>query len=65
MPVDASREPYASLPAVEIAGVLQDVHEGTGAMRAYQEMMYGAEKNNPVARAIGARCYGVTASSIR
>lgn len=47
MPADASRDPYASLPPVEIAGVMQDVHEGTGAMRAYQEMMYGADKNDP------------------
>jgi hypothetical protein len=46
-PADASVDPYASLPPVEIAGTLQDVHEGTGAMRAYQEMMYGAEKNDP------------------
>lgn len=49
---DESRDPYASLPPVEIAGVLQDVHEGTGAMRAYQEMMYGAEKNDPVTKAM-------------
>jgi hypothetical protein len=47
MPADASRDPYASLPPVEISGVMQDVHEGTGAMRAYQEMMYGADKNDP------------------
>ncbi|MGI8402719.1 MAG: DUF2779 domain-containing protein [Gemmatimonadaceae bacterium] len=46
LPADASRDPYASLPPVEIAGVLQDVHEGTGAMRAYQEMMYGADKSD-------------------
>jgi hypothetical protein len=51
-PTDESRDPYACLPSVEIAGVLQDVHEGTGAMRAYQEMMYGAEKNDPVTRAM-------------
>ena len=51
-PADDTSDPYACLPAVEIAGVLQDVHEGTGAMRAYQEMMYGAEKNDPVARAM-------------
>jgi hypothetical protein len=44
------RDPYHTLPKVEIAGVEQDVHEGTGAMRAYQEMMYGAEKNNPVVK---------------
>jgi hypothetical protein len=47
LPADATRDPYASLPPVEISGVLQDVHEGTGAMRAYQEMMYGADKNDP------------------
>jgi hypothetical protein len=51
-PADDTRDPYACLPAVEIAGVLQDVHEGTGAMRAYQEMMYGAEKNDPVTKAM-------------
>lgn len=48
---DASRDPYSSLPPVEISGVLQDVHEGTGAMRAYQEMMYGADKHDPEVRA--------------
>ncbi|MDQ6769328.1 MAG: DUF2779 domain-containing protein [Gemmatimonadota bacterium] len=47
MVADDSRDPYASLPPVEISGVMQDVHEGTGAMRAYQEMMYGANKNDP------------------
>lgn len=47
LPADASRDPYASLPPVKISGVMQDVHEGTGAMRAYQEMMYGADKNDP------------------
>ncbi|MGH7651077.1 MAG: DUF2779 domain-containing protein, partial [Gemmatimonadaceae bacterium] len=51
-PADDLLDPYASLPPVEIAGVMQDVHEGTGAMRAYQEMMYGAEKNDPVAKAM-------------
>jgi hypothetical protein len=51
-PADDTRDPYACLPAVEIAGLLQDVHEGTGAMRAYQEMMYGADKNDPVSRAM-------------
>jgi hypothetical protein len=50
LPADASQDPYASLPAIEINGVLQDVHEGTGAMRAYQEMMYGALKANPASK---------------
>jgi hypothetical protein len=49
-----TRDPYASLPPVEISGVLQDVHEGTGAMRAYQEMMYGADKNDPAKKDIWA-----------
>jgi hypothetical protein len=48
---DASNDPYSALPSVVIAGVAQDVHEGTGAMRAYQEMMYGATKSDPAARA--------------
>jgi hypothetical protein len=47
MTADASHDPYASLPPVEISGVMQDVHEGTGAMRAYQEMMYGSNKHDP------------------
>ena len=52
---DASSDPYASLPPVEIAGVLQNVHEGTGAMRAYQEMMYGAQRHDPEVRERWAR----------
>jgi hypothetical protein len=51
-PADDLMDPYACLPPVEIAGVMQDVHEGTGAMRAYQEMMYGADKNDPVTKAM-------------
>jgi hypothetical protein len=51
-PAEPARDPYDCLPPVEIAGVLQDVHEGTGAMRAYQEMMYGSEKNDPVTKAM-------------
>lgn len=50
MPPDAGQGPYASLPPVTIAGVAQDVHEGTGAMRAYQEMMYGEHRGDPAAR---------------
>ena len=44
---DQSCDQYSSLPPCEINGVQQDVHEGTGAMRAYQEMMYGADKHDP------------------
>ena len=49
-PADKSRDPYSSLPSVEINGTLQDVREGTGAMRAYQEMMFGADRHNPDVR---------------
>lgn len=46
LPADETRGPYASLPPVEIHGTMVDVHEGTGAMRAYQEMMYGADNRD-------------------
>jgi hypothetical protein len=48
--MDASEDPYASLPPIEINGIVQEVHEGTGAMRAYQEMMYGVNKRDDKAR---------------
>ena len=48
--VDSSEDPYATLPPIEINAIMQDVHEGTGAMRAYQEMMYGANKHDGTAR---------------
>ena len=48
--VGASQDPYASLPPIEINGIAQEVHEGTGAMRAYQEMMYGVDKHDDSAR---------------
>ncbi len=51
LPADPASDPYLALPPIEINGKLQDVHEGTGAMRAYQEMMYGADKNDPDVRA--------------
>lgn len=46
LPADAEQDPYASLPAIVIAGVPQDVREGTGAVRAYEAMMYGVEQND-------------------
>jgi uncharacterized protein DUF2779 len=46
-----SGDPYHALPALEINGVLQDVREGTGAMRAYEAMMYGIEKTDAAAKA--------------
>ena len=49
--VSATGDPYHALPPIEIDGVVQDVREGTGAMRAYEAMMYGVEKNDPDAKA--------------
>jgi hypothetical protein len=46
-----SEDPYYALPPLEINGVRQDVREGTGAVRAYQAMMYGVEKNDEAAKA--------------
>ena len=35
------QDPYSLLPPSEIYGQSENVHDGTGAMRAYQEMLYG------------------------
>lgn len=43
-------DPYHALPALVINGVPQDVREGTGAVRAYEAMMYGVEKGDDVAK---------------
>jgi hypothetical protein len=43
---DPSSDPYSSLPAIAIDGIEQVVREGTGAMRAYEAMMYGTHKND-------------------
>jgi hypothetical protein len=49
--VSEFQDPYHALPAVVIAGVPQDVREGTGAMRAYEAMMFGVEQNDVEAKA--------------
>jgi hypothetical protein len=38
--------PYDTLPALDIVNRAEVVAEGTGAMRAYQEMLYGEHRNN-------------------
>ena len=48
--VDANADPYKALPPANIGGTTVDVHEGTGAMTAYQEMMYGAHRDDPATR---------------
>ncbi len=40
------QDPYKALPPLAIDGVVQNVHEGTGAVRAYEAMMYGVEKGD-------------------
>jgi hypothetical protein len=45
-----ARSPYQALPSMEVAGEPVVVREGTGAIRAYQAMLYGAESRDPEAR---------------
>ena len=42
--------PYASLPPLEIGGRPVVVAEGTGAIRAYEAMLYGVERENAGAK---------------
>jgi hypothetical protein len=39
-------DPYNELPTITIDGVELDVAEGTGAMRAYQDMLYGMARHD-------------------
>lgn len=47
----AHEDPYAALPPLVINEIEQNVVEGTGAIRAYQAMMYGVERDDPDCRA--------------
>jgi hypothetical protein len=40
-------DPYQSLPPIEIAEKAELIKEGTGAIRAYQDMLYGEHKDDP------------------
>jgi len=42
--------PYAALPPLEINGKEVVVAEGTGAIRAYEAMLYGHERHDPAIR---------------
>ena len=48
--------PYAVLSPVNIGGKSLVVAEGTGAVRAYEAMMYGEEKRNEELKKIGGAC---------
>jgi hypothetical protein len=43
-------DPYAALSSVTIAGEVHDVREGTAAIRAYEQMMYGSGRDDPEAK---------------
>jgi hypothetical protein len=49
--VSAGVGPYECLPPVQVGGTLLEVAEGTGAMRAYQAMLYGAEREDEATKA--------------
>jgi len=42
--------PYETLPPLEIGGTMVAVAEGTGAIRAYEAMVYGLEKSDQVTK---------------
>ena len=46
----AEKSPYAALPAALVGDEEMEVAGGTGAVTAYQEMMYGSMRNDPVER---------------
>ena len=46
---DPETGPYAALEPLVIAGVEQEVAEGTGAIRAYEALMFGAERRSSAA----------------
>lgn len=48
---EEDRGPYAALPSMQVAGEVVVVREGTAAIRAYQAMMYGPEREDAAARA--------------
>ena len=50
LPATALEDPYHALRPLMINGVEQDVREGTGAVRAYEAMMYGVERTDEEAR---------------
>lgn len=47
---DPELGPYAALPRAVINGTEVEVAEGTGAIRAYEAMVYGLERNDLLAR---------------
>ena len=48
--VGSDESPYDALPPLNVAGLNLSVREGTGAMIAYEDMMYGAGKSDQSVR---------------
>ena len=48
---DPQLGPYAALPPLEINGHPVQIVEGTGAMRAYEALTIGVERDDPTVRA--------------
>ena len=42
-----TQNPYQYLPSIDILEKAEKINEGTGAMRAYEDMVFGINKNNP------------------
>lgn len=51
LPLEASDDPYEALPPLEINGVVQKVHDGTGAIRAYEMMLFTEARGDEGRRA--------------
>lgn len=49
--VAPDQSPYDALPSLEVDGLALTVADGTGAMAAYEQMMYGAGKTDKAIRA--------------
>jgi hypothetical protein len=49
-PDGTPEDPYSLLPVIEVGSDAQ-VKDGTGAIRAYQDMMYGLHRDNPAVKA--------------
>jgi hypothetical protein len=47
---NGARDPYQALASVSIDGAERSVRDGTGAMRAYDAMMYGPGRNDPATK---------------
>jgi hypothetical protein len=45
--LEADADPYKALPPLDVGGVAESVHDGTGAIRAYERMLFTDEGKDP------------------